>query len=194
MGRQRQFAAFINSSRSSARLCWPGRASHERPLSVAALTHRRICVGTRYRVERPSHSPPHRPVRPCERPPQGSQRRFAHETQVGQHLPTAALVREHPLGHLVRDERQHHRVLTRLPVGGIGHVALRGQLQRIDVQRLVMVATPGYVSQHGTPARLEDLSGHKAMAFACPAADAAGLGNCARVATRWRCRRCTPFG
>ena len=40
--------------------------------------------------------------------------------------------------------------------------------RRIDSQRLVMVASPGYLRQHGTPTRLEDLSGHRAVAFRLP--------------------------
>jgi DNA-binding transcriptional LysR family regulator len=40
--------------------------------------------------------------------------------------------------------------------------------RRIDAQRLVMVASPGYLDQHGTPTRLADLSAHKAVAFRLP--------------------------
>lgn len=40
--------------------------------------------------------------------------------------------------------------------------------RRIDAQQLVMVASPGYLHQHGTPTRLEDLSAHKAVAFRLP--------------------------
>jgi LysR family transcriptional regulator, regulator for bpeEF and oprC len=40
--------------------------------------------------------------------------------------------------------------------------------RRIDAQRLVMVASPSYLRQHGTPTRLEHLSAHKAVAFRLP--------------------------
>ncbi len=40
--------------------------------------------------------------------------------------------------------------------------------RRIDSQRLVMVASPAYLRQYGTPTRLEDLSGHRAVAFRLP--------------------------
>lgn len=40
--------------------------------------------------------------------------------------------------------------------------------RRIDSQRLVMVASPGYLREHGTPTRLEDLSAHRAVAFRLP--------------------------
>lgn len=40
--------------------------------------------------------------------------------------------------------------------------------RRIDSQRLAMVASPDYLRQHGTPRRLEDLSGHKAVAVRLP--------------------------
>jgi DNA-binding transcriptional LysR family regulator len=40
--------------------------------------------------------------------------------------------------------------------------------RRIDWQRLVMVATTQYLQAHGTPRRLEDLAGHKAVTFRMP--------------------------
>jgi DNA-binding transcriptional LysR family regulator len=40
--------------------------------------------------------------------------------------------------------------------------------RRIDWQRLVMVATPQYLKAHGTPRRVEDLAGHRAVAFRMP--------------------------
>ena len=40
--------------------------------------------------------------------------------------------------------------------------------RRIDSQGLVLVASPAYLRAHGTPARLEDLAGHKAVAFRMP--------------------------
>lgn len=40
--------------------------------------------------------------------------------------------------------------------------------RRIDAQHLVMVASPRYLQQHGTPTRVEDLSRHKAVTFRLP--------------------------
>ncbi len=40
--------------------------------------------------------------------------------------------------------------------------------RRIDWQHLVMVASPQYLKAHGTPRRLEDLAGHKAVTFRVP--------------------------
>ena len=40
--------------------------------------------------------------------------------------------------------------------------------RRIDWQHLVMVATPQYLKANGTPRRLQDLAGHKAVAFRMP--------------------------
>ena len=40
--------------------------------------------------------------------------------------------------------------------------------RRIDSQDLVLVASPAYLRAHGTPARLEDLAGHKALVFRMP--------------------------
>ena len=40
--------------------------------------------------------------------------------------------------------------------------------RRIDSQRLLMIASPAYLDRHGTPRRLEDLAGHKAVAFRVP--------------------------
>lgn len=40
--------------------------------------------------------------------------------------------------------------------------------RRIDWQRLVMVASPAYLKAHGTPRRIEDLTGHQAVAFRMP--------------------------
>lgn len=52
----------------------------------------------------------------------------------------------------------------------IGHLADSTLVaRRIDMQRLVMVASPGYLRQHGTPARPRDLAGHSAVAFRLPA-------------------------
>ena len=41
--------------------------------------------------------------------------------------------------------------------------------RRIDTQQLVMVASPAYLSAHGTPRRIEDLGGHRAVVFRMPA-------------------------
>ena len=40
--------------------------------------------------------------------------------------------------------------------------------RRIDWQHLAMVASPQYLKAHGTPRRLEDLAGHKAVTFRVP--------------------------
>jgi len=40
--------------------------------------------------------------------------------------------------------------------------------RRIDWQRLVMVASPAYLKAHGTPRKLEDLVGHRAVTFRMP--------------------------
>ena len=40
--------------------------------------------------------------------------------------------------------------------------------RRVDWQRLVMVASPQYLKAHGTPRRLEDLAGHRAVTFRMP--------------------------
>ena len=40
--------------------------------------------------------------------------------------------------------------------------------RRIDSQGLVLVASPAYLRAHGTPTRLEDLAGHKAVTFRMP--------------------------
>jgi DNA-binding transcriptional LysR family regulator len=40
--------------------------------------------------------------------------------------------------------------------------------RRIDWQHLVMVASPQYLAAHGTPRRLDDLAGHRAVAFRMP--------------------------
>jgi LysR family transcriptional regulator for bpeEF and oprC len=40
--------------------------------------------------------------------------------------------------------------------------------RRIDWQRLVMVASPQYLKAHGTPRRIQDLAGHRAVTFRLP--------------------------
>lgn len=40
--------------------------------------------------------------------------------------------------------------------------------RRIDWQHIVMVASPAYLKAHGTPHKLEDLAGHRAVAFRIP--------------------------
>jgi LysR family transcriptional regulator for bpeEF and oprC len=84
----------------------------------------------------------------------------------------AALQREHPaltlevrfqdgFADLVRDG-----IDIAVRIGNLSDSSLVAR--RIDAQRLVMAASPGYLRQHGTPARLEDLSRHRAVAFRLP--------------------------
>jgi LysR family transcriptional regulator, regulator for bpeEF and oprC len=40
--------------------------------------------------------------------------------------------------------------------------------KRVDQQSLVLVASPGYLHEHGTPRRLEDLAAHQAVVFRLP--------------------------
>lgn len=40
--------------------------------------------------------------------------------------------------------------------------------RRIDAQRLVLVASPDYLREHGVPKRLDDLAGHRAVVFRLP--------------------------
>jgi DNA-binding transcriptional LysR family regulator len=40
--------------------------------------------------------------------------------------------------------------------------------RRVDSQELVLCATPGYLAARGTPRRIEELSGHDAIAFRVP--------------------------
>ena len=84
----------------------------------------------------------------------------------------AALQREHPaltlevrmqdrLGDLVRDG-----IDLAVRIGPLNDSTLVAR--RIDAQRLLLVASPDYLRQHGTPKRLEDLAGHQAVAFRLP--------------------------
>jgi DNA-binding transcriptional LysR family regulator len=41
--------------------------------------------------------------------------------------------------------------------------------RRIDTQHLVLVASPAYLQAHGTPRRIEELLGHRAVVFRMPA-------------------------
>ena len=84
----------------------------------------------------------------------------------------AALQRDHPALTLEVRLQDGYADLVR---DGIDLAVRMGEMRdstlvarRIDSQRLVMVASPGYLRQHGTPARLEDLSGHQAVAFRLP--------------------------
>lgn len=84
----------------------------------------------------------------------------------------AALQREHPA--LTLEVRLQDR-FGDLVRDGIDLAVRMGELRdstlvarRIDSQRLVMVASPAYLRQHGTPVRLEDLSRHQAVAFRLP--------------------------
>ena len=84
----------------------------------------------------------------------------------------AALQREHPaLGFEVRLQDGFADLVR----DGIDLAVRMGELRdsslvarRIDWQQLVMVATPSYLQAHGTPQRIEDLAGHKSVAFRMP--------------------------
>jgi len=84
----------------------------------------------------------------------------------------AKLQREHPA--LVFEVRLRDGFAD-LVKDGIDLAVRAGELsdsslvaRRIDSQGLVLVASPAYLRAHGTPARLEDLAGHKAVAFRMP--------------------------
>jgi DNA-binding transcriptional LysR family regulator len=81
----------------------------------------------------------------------------------------AALQRAHPA--LTLEVRLQDRFAD-LVRDGIDLAVRLGELndstlvaRRIDAQRLLLVASPDYLRQHGTARRLEDLSGHRAVAF-----------------------------
>jgi len=84
----------------------------------------------------------------------------------------AALLREHSALTLEVRMQDSFADLVR---DGIDLAVRMGELRdsslvarRIDSQRLVMVASPSYLQAHGTPRRLEDLAGHRAVAFRMP--------------------------
>ncbi len=84
----------------------------------------------------------------------------------------AALQRQHPA--LTLEVRLQDKFAD-LVREGIDLAVRMGELsdsslvaRRIDWQQLVMVASPAYLKAHGTPRRLEDLAGHKAVAFRLP--------------------------
>ena len=84
----------------------------------------------------------------------------------------AALQREHPA---LDFEVRLQDGFADLVRDGIDLAVRMGELRdsslvarRIDSQQLVMVAAPSYLQAHGTPRRLEDLGGHKAVAFRLP--------------------------
>ena len=84
----------------------------------------------------------------------------------------ATLQRQHPA--LVFEVR-FRDAFADLVKDGIDLAVRAGELsdsslvaRRIDSQGLVLVASPAYLRAHGTPARLEDLAGHKAVAFRLP--------------------------
>ena len=84
----------------------------------------------------------------------------------------AKLQRQHP--NLVFEVRFQDG-FAELVKDGIDLAVRAGELRdsslvarRIDSQDLVLVASPAYLRAHGTPARLEDLAGHKAVAFRMP--------------------------
>ena len=81
----------------------------------------------------------------------------------------AALLREHPA---LRFEIRMQDAYADLVRDGIDLAVRMGALgdsslvaRRIDTQRLVIVASPTYLHAHGTPRRLEDLDGHRAVVF-----------------------------
>jgi len=84
----------------------------------------------------------------------------------------ATLMREHPALTLEVRLQDGFADLVR---DGIDLAVRMGELRdstlvarRIDWQRLVMVASPAYLQAHGTPHRIEDLAGHRAVAFRIP--------------------------
>jgi len=84
----------------------------------------------------------------------------------------ARLQRRHPA--LVFEVRFQDRFAD-LVKDGIDLAVRAGELsdsslvaRRIDSQQLVLVASPAYLRAHGTPARVEDLAAHKAVAFRMP--------------------------
>jgi DNA-binding transcriptional LysR family regulator len=84
----------------------------------------------------------------------------------------AALLRQYPLLTLEVRLQDGFADLVR---DGIDLAVRMGELRdstlvarRIDWQHLVMVASPDYLKAHGTPRRLEDLAGHKAVTFRMP--------------------------
>ena len=84
----------------------------------------------------------------------------------------ATLQRQHPA--LVFEVR-FRDAFADLVKDGIDLAVRAGELsdsslvaRRIDSQGLVLVASPAYLRAHGTPARPEDLAGHKAVVFRMP--------------------------
>lgn len=84
----------------------------------------------------------------------------------------AGLVRNHPSLRLDVRLQDSHADLVR---DGLDLAIRIGSLQdstlvarRIDWQQLVIVASPAYLSEHGTPRRIEDLARHAAIVFRLP--------------------------
>jgi DNA-binding transcriptional LysR family regulator len=84
----------------------------------------------------------------------------------------AQLLRQHPALNI---EVRMQDAFADLVRDGIDLAVRMGELRdsslvarRIDAQRLLMVASPAYLRLHGTPQTLEDLAGHKAVAFRMP--------------------------
>ena len=84
----------------------------------------------------------------------------------------AALQREHPA--LVFEVRFQDGFAD-LVKDGVDLAVRAGTLRdsslvarRIDAQDLVLVASPAYLRAHGTPARLDELGGHRAIVFRMP--------------------------
>ncbi len=85
----------------------------------------------------------------------------------------AALQRQHPA--LTMEVRLQDGFAD-LVRDGIDLAVRMGELRdsslvarRIDAQCLLLVASPAYLRSHGTPLRLEDLAGHRAVTFRLPA-------------------------
>ena len=84
----------------------------------------------------------------------------------------AALLREHPALNLEIRLQDGFADLVR---DGIDLAVRMGELRdsslvarRVDSQNLLLVASPSYLQANGTPRRLEDLAGHKAVVFRMP--------------------------
>jgi LysR family transcriptional regulator for bpeEF and oprC len=84
----------------------------------------------------------------------------------------AGLVREHPQLHLDIRLQDAYADLIR---DGLDLAIRVGPLQdsrlvarRIDWQQLILVASPAYLAERGTPKRIEDLSRHRSVVFRMP--------------------------
>lgn len=84
----------------------------------------------------------------------------------------AGLLRQHPGLELDLRLQDGHADLVR---DGLDAAIRVGELRdstlvarRIDWQDLLLVASPGYLAEHGTPRRIEDLAQHSAIVFRMP--------------------------